>query len=144
MREIKGLAVAPRFQRQGVGRALVEAAIAEARADGARKLTLRVLGDNAPAHALYKACGFVEEGNLRGLFLLDGTYVDDVLFSLDLTSRRLVSVDVTVSEPGLRDQPHLVVPAREPLGRQREPPGRVHRPRARSVLTSCRRAARSP
>ena len=59
--------------------------VAEARADGARKVTLRVLGHNAPAQALYKAAGFVEEGNLRGLFLLDGTYVDDILMSLNLT-----------------------------------------------------------
>jgi ribosomal protein S18 acetylase RimI-like enzyme len=85
VREIKALAVAPAFQRQGVGRALLEAVIDEARADGIRKLTLRVLGGNVPAQALYKAVGFVEEGNLRGLFLLDGTYVDDVLMSLNLT-----------------------------------------------------------
>jgi ribosomal protein S18 acetylase RimI-like enzyme len=86
VRDIKGLAVAPAFQRQGVGRALLEHVIAEARADGARKVTLRVLGHNTPAQALYKALGFVEEGNLRGLFLLDGTYVDDVLMALNLTA----------------------------------------------------------
>jgi ribosomal protein S18 acetylase RimI-like enzyme len=81
VRDIKALAVAPAFQRQGVG-----PVIDEARRDGARKVTLRVLGHNAPAQALYSALGFVEEGNLRGLFLLDGTYVDDVLMSLDLTA----------------------------------------------------------
>ena len=51
-----------------------------------RKLTLRVLGHNAPARALYAACGFVEEGVLRGLFFLDGAYVDDVLMAMDLTA----------------------------------------------------------
>jgi RimJ/RimL family protein N-acetyltransferase len=63
----------------------MEAAIAEARAAGARKLTLRALGRNTPAHALYTSLGFVQEGKLTGLFLLDGSYVDDILFSLDLT-----------------------------------------------------------
>lgn len=84
VREIKALAVAPAFYRQGVGRALLEHVIAEARADGARKVTLRVLGGNGPARALYESVGFVVEGNLRGLFLLDGTYVDDILMSYDL------------------------------------------------------------
>src|SRR5262249_47413621 len=86
VREIKALAVDPAFHRQGVGRGLLDAVIAEARADGMRKLTLRVLGHNAPARALYAAQGFVQEGNLSGLFLLDGTYVDDILMSLDLTN----------------------------------------------------------
>jgi ribosomal protein S18 acetylase RimI-like enzyme len=84
VREIKGLAVDARFQRRGIGAALVRAAIARARGEGARKLTLRVLGDNAPARELYAACGFEVEGVLRDLFLLDGRYVDDVLMSLDL------------------------------------------------------------
>jgi ribosomal protein S18 acetylase RimI-like enzyme len=86
VREIKALAVAPDFYRQGVGRGLLEHVIDEARTDGARKLTLRVLGGNAPARALYESLGFVVEGNLRGLFLLDGSYVDDILMSLDLTT----------------------------------------------------------
>jgi ribosomal protein S18 acetylase RimI-like enzyme len=83
--EIKGLAVSPAHSRRGVGRALMEAAIREARAAGARKLTLRVLAHNAPARALYARCGFEVEGVLRGLFLLDGTYVDDVRMTLTLT-----------------------------------------------------------
>ena len=53
-----------------------------------RKLTLRVLGHNGPARALYEACGFEVEGVSRGLFFLDGVYVDDVLLALDLTTPR--------------------------------------------------------
>jgi ribosomal protein S18 acetylase RimI-like enzyme len=85
VREIKGLAVDARFHRRGIGKALVESAIHLARVEGARKLTLRVLGHNAPARDLYAACGFEVEGVLRDLFLLEGRYVDDVLMSLDLT-----------------------------------------------------------
>lgn len=85
VRELKGLAVDERFHRRGVGRALLGAAIEQARAEGARKLTLRVLGHNAPARALYATCGFEVEGTLRGLFEIEGRPVDDVLMSYDLT-----------------------------------------------------------
>ena len=81
---LNGLAVAPEAGGRGVGRALVEAAVAEARRRGARKLTLRVLGPNAVARRLYARCGFVEEGVLRGEFHLGGRYVDDVLMARDL------------------------------------------------------------
>ncbi len=79
--EINGLAVDPGCQRQGVGRALVEASAAAARRQGARKLTLRVLGPNDRARRLYESCGFHVEGVLCEEFLLDGRYVDDVLMA---------------------------------------------------------------
>jgi ribosomal protein S18 acetylase RimI-like enzyme len=85
--EIKGLAVSPAHRRRGVGRALIDAAAHEAKARGARRLTLRVLAPNADARALYAACGFEVEGVLRQLFLLDGEYVDDVLMTLPLDRR---------------------------------------------------------
>ncbi|MFJ8041054.1 GNAT family N-acetyltransferase [Kitasatospora sp. NPDC096147] len=78
VRQIQGLAVSPEAQGRGVGQALVEAACAVARADGIRKMTLRVLGHNAPARRLYERCGFVVDGVLPEEFLLDGRYVDDV------------------------------------------------------------------
>ena len=82
---ITGLAVDPAFQRRGVGSALLAGAVDEARARGARRLTLRVLGHNESARRLYERCGFVVEGVLRGEFHLDGEYVDDLLMALDLT-----------------------------------------------------------
>lgn len=82
--EIKALAVSPAHRRRGVGRALMEAAIGEARATGAQRLNLRVLSHNAEARALYARCGFEVEGVLHGLFLLDGSYVDDVQLTLAL------------------------------------------------------------
>ena len=81
---VTGIAVAPAFQRRGVGRALIDAAAAEARGRGARRLTLRVLGPNESARRLYQSAGFVVEGIQRGEFLLEGEYVDDVLMALDL------------------------------------------------------------
>lgn len=79
VRQIQGLAVAAGARGRGVGRALLRAARTRARDQGALRLTLRVLGHNAPARALYEAEGFVVEGVLPGEFLLDGGYVDDVL-----------------------------------------------------------------
>jgi ribosomal protein S18 acetylase RimI-like enzyme len=82
--ELSGLAVAPEYAGRGLGRRLVEAAVAEARGRGARKLTLRVLGPNAVARQLYASCGFEVEGVLRAEFLLGGRYVDDVLMARHL------------------------------------------------------------
>ncbi|MFE1292473.1 GNAT family N-acetyltransferase [Streptomyces sp. NPDC058751] len=79
VRQILGLAVADEARGAGVGRALLRAAREEARRQGARRITLRVLGHNVPARTLYESEGFVVEGILPGEFLLDGAYVDDVL-----------------------------------------------------------------
>ncbi|MEU4171733.1 GNAT family N-acetyltransferase [Streptomyces sp. NPDC026665] len=84
VRQILGLAVADDARGAGVGRALLRAAGEEARRQGARRITLRVLGHNTPARALYESEGFVVEGILPGEFLLDGTYVDDVLMGRPL------------------------------------------------------------
>ena len=83
---ISGIAVAIHHRRRGVARRLLDAAVDEARARGARRLTLRVLGPNDAARRLYGDAGFVVEGVQRDEFLLDGRYVDDVLMALDLTA----------------------------------------------------------
>ncbi|WP_416967060.1 GNAT family N-acetyltransferase [Streptomyces sp. 4F14] len=79
VRQIQGLAVSESARGNGVGRALVRAAIEKARTEGARRITLRVLSHNTPARRLYEGEGFAVEGVLPGEFLLDGEYVDDVL-----------------------------------------------------------------
>ncbi|MFE7564271.1 GNAT family N-acetyltransferase [Kitasatospora sp. NPDC057500] len=78
VRQIQGLAVDTAARGRGIGVALVEEACRVARAQGARRITLRVLGHNAPARALYARCGFVVEGSLTGEFLIEGAYVDDI------------------------------------------------------------------
>lgn len=84
VRQILGLAVADQARGAGVGRALLRAAQDEARRQGARRITLRVLGHNTPARKLYEAEGFVVEGILPEEFLLDGAYVDDVFMGRSL------------------------------------------------------------
>jgi ribosomal protein S18 acetylase RimI-like enzyme len=78
---IRGLAVDPVYQRRGVARGLIDAAVEEAAARGVRRLTLRVLAPNSGARALYEASGFEVEGVQREEFLLGGRYVDDVLMA---------------------------------------------------------------
>lgn len=77
VQQIQGLAVDPQMQGRGVGRAIIDGAVAEARRRGARKVSLRVLATNPRAQQLYGACGFEVEGVLREEFLIDGRYVDD-------------------------------------------------------------------
>ena len=50
------------WRRRGVGSALLNVAIERARRDGLHKLSLEVFPHNAAGLALYRKCGFVEEG----------------------------------------------------------------------------------
>ncbi|MET8409817.1 GNAT family N-acetyltransferase [Streptomyces sp. NPDC005195] len=84
VRQIQGLAVSDAARGAGVGRALLRAVQEEARRQGARRISLRVLGHNTPARKLYESEGFVVEGVLPEEFLLDGEYVDDVFMGRGL------------------------------------------------------------
>lgn len=55
---IHDLAVLPEQRGRGIGRALLAAAEAFARAEGCCKLTLEVQEDNTPARQLYESFGF--------------------------------------------------------------------------------------
>lgn len=59
---IYSLAVDPRAQGRGVGRALVEAACDLAVQAGCTRLSLEVRPDNAAARTLYRKCGFEDRG----------------------------------------------------------------------------------
>ncbi len=60
--EILSIAVMPKARRVGLGRTLLTAAIAEARARGAAAMFLEVAAANAAARALYAQAGFREVG----------------------------------------------------------------------------------
>lgn len=55
---IYGFAVAPRYQGQGIGRAMLTRILAQLESDGYARITLEVLTDNARAIALYNSTGF--------------------------------------------------------------------------------------
>jgi [ribosomal protein S18]-alanine N-acetyltransferase len=56
--DLMTIAVAPRAQGHGLGRALLDHLVERARQDGARYLMLEVRDDNAAARALYERRGF--------------------------------------------------------------------------------------
>ena len=59
--------VAPTRRRQGVGRALLDAAVAWAQIAGAQTLELHVTSDNSEARRLYERVGFSPFGELEPL-----------------------------------------------------------------------------
>jgi len=84
--DIYGMYVAPEARGQGVGRALVEALIARARAlDGLEQLLLAVTRRDSAAQALYRALGFTVYGlHPHALQMEDGRYLDEELMILRL------------------------------------------------------------
>ena len=85
VRRIQAIAVDPDVRRLGIGSLLLDAAKSSAKAQGARKLTLRVMGSNPNALALYRKSGFGVEAHQRAEFNLNGQDVDDrtLYFPLD-------------------------------------------------------------
>jgi L-phenylalanine/L-methionine N-acetyltransferase len=79
-----GLMVAQDARRQGVGRALLEAAVGWARSSGVRKLELHVFPWNDPAIRLYEKFGFEREGFRKGHYQRAGEMVDAILMAFML------------------------------------------------------------
>lgn len=68
------------LQRQGIGRALVEEALAWATRKGnIDKVSLYVRSHNKPAIALYEKLGFIEEGRRIKEWRVGSEYVDEIL-----------------------------------------------------------------
>lgn len=65
---VQNIAVRRDVQRRGIGRALLEALLAEAGRQGVRHTLLEVAADNAPAQRLYAAYGFEPIGVRRGYY----------------------------------------------------------------------------
>ncbi|HET8556083.1 MAG TPA: GNAT family protein [Gaiellaceae bacterium] len=79
-----GLMVAFDARRQGVGTALLEAAVEWAREAGIRKLELHVFPWNEAAIALYEAFGFEREGFRKGHYRRGGEFVDAILMAYEI------------------------------------------------------------
>lgn len=71
-----GIAVLPALRRRGIGKLLIEAAIAKAWEKGLRRIELTVRTDNINAKLLYEQFGFAVEGMHRKAFLVDGEFFD--------------------------------------------------------------------
>jgi putative acetyltransferase len=62
------VAVNPAFQRRGIGRRMLEEAIACLREQGVRRVELYAEADNPGGLAFYRQLGFEQEGLLRGFY----------------------------------------------------------------------------
>lgn len=79
-----GMYVAPEVTGQGVGRALLEALLAQARAQGLASLVLTVTEGNARAQRLYAAVGFRSFGLEPDAIRIDGRSLAKNHMHLDL------------------------------------------------------------
>jgi RimJ/RimL family protein N-acetyltransferase len=79
-----GLMVDTRFRRRGVGRALLETAVAWAPDHGVAKLELHVFPWNEAAIALYESFGFEREGYRKRHYLRPDGYADTILMALQV------------------------------------------------------------
>lgn len=66
--ELANLAVAPLLRGQGIGRALLDAMLADAKKRGIANVYLEVRESNVPARQLYSARGFAEVGRRKGYY----------------------------------------------------------------------------
>jgi putative acetyltransferase len=76
-----GLMVAAEHRRRGIGRTLLEEAVAWARVSGVDKLELHVFPWNRPALRLYESFGFQREGYRTAHYEREGEYVDAILMA---------------------------------------------------------------
>lgn len=82
---IGGMYVAPEFRGQGIGRALLGAAVSRARKlPDLKQINLTVVTSNQAARSLYKSCGFETFGLERGAVEIDGNYYDVAYMTLPL------------------------------------------------------------
>jgi len=70
--DVQTVAVAPAAQGAGLGGALLDDLLVEARRRGCTRVTLEVRADNEPAQAVYRRHGFAQIGVRRGYYPPDG------------------------------------------------------------------------
>lgn len=77
-----GMGLLKEHRGRGLGRKLVEAALAAAKAQGVERVELEVFASNAAAVTLYRKMGFREEGRKLKARKVDGAYDDSVVMAL--------------------------------------------------------------
>ncbi|MCL4319794.1 MAG: GNAT family N-acetyltransferase [Candidatus Thermoplasmatota archaeon] len=77
-----GIAIVSEHRGKGIGRRMIENGIKWCRENGIIKLNLEVFSSNENAISLYKKLGFTIEGQRKGQFLVENTYVDDILMTI--------------------------------------------------------------
>jgi ribosomal protein S18 acetylase RimI-like enzyme len=76
--------VAAQYRRRGIGRMLLDEAVAWARVSGIRKIELHVFPWNEPAIGLYESFGFEREGYRKEHYARAGEYVDAILMAYSI------------------------------------------------------------
>jgi ribosomal-protein-alanine N-acetyltransferase len=84
--DIHNVAVHTAFRRCGIGRALLEKVVGQAKDRGAVRVTLEVRRSNINAQRLYKSIGFLTTGIRTGYYSDNGE--DALAMALDLSRRR--------------------------------------------------------
>jgi len=74
------------YRETGVGTALMDFAVQWARERRVGKITLSVFSTNTRALKLYEKFGYEVEGVRRRQFVIDGSFVDEILMGLFLSS----------------------------------------------------------
>lgn len=77
-----GMGVVAAHRRQGLGRRLIQAALAKAHAQGMSRIELSVRTDNLAAKTLYERVGFAVEGVQRSALQIDGQNYDAYCMAL--------------------------------------------------------------
>ena len=80
--DVHNLAVHPAYRRRGIGKALLEKVIDEARRQGLTRVTLEVRKSNVVAQKMYQSLGFLAKGVRKGYYSDDGE--DALVMTLEL------------------------------------------------------------
>jgi ribosomal-protein-alanine N-acetyltransferase len=83
--DIHNLAVDTAFRRCGIGRALLQSAVRQAKGRGSVRVTLEVRKSNTGAQRLYESVGFVKTGIRKGYYSDNGE--DALAMALELRRR---------------------------------------------------------
>ena len=82
--EIAAIYILPNFWRKGAGRLLCDSALAEARHQKYKLVTLWILASNKGAKHFYETIGFRSDGATKTVKMVDGSELNEMRFRIDL------------------------------------------------------------